>query len=59
MYHQLQKPYSLLTVNWSFVEETSVKQDLKPQVCSHFQMSFLHLSQTDPPVKASHGLEWY
>ena len=31
------------------VEKTSVKQDPKPQVCLNFQMSFLHLSQTDPP----------
>ena len=38
---------------WSFVEKTSVKQDPKPQVCSNFQMSFLHLSQMDPPVEAS------
>ena len=37
----------------SFVEKTSVKQDPKPQVCSNFQMSFLHLSKTDPLVEAS------
>ena len=39
--------------SWSFIEKTSVKQDPKPQVCSHFQMSFLHLSQMDPLVEAS------
>ena len=33
---------------WSFIEKTSVKQDPKPQVCSNFQVSFLHLSQMDP-----------
>ena len=38
---------------WSFVEKTSVKQDPKPQVCSNFQTSFLHLSQTDAPSRAS------
>ena len=38
---------------WSFVEKTSVKQDPKPKVCSNFQMSFLHLSQTDPLIEAS------
>ena len=38
-------------------KKTSVKQDLKYKECSNFQMSFLHLSQTDPPV-ASSGQEW-
>ena len=41
----------------SFVEKTSVKQDHK--VCSNIQMSFLHLSQMDPPVEATGGQEWY
>ena len=28
---------------WSFVEKTSVMQDLKCKVCSNFQITFLHL----------------
>ena len=40
---------SLTLSYWSFVEKTSVKQDPKPQVCSNFLMSFLHLRQMDPP----------
>ena len=35
---------SFIANHWSFVEKTSVKQDPKPQVCSNFQMSFLHFS---------------
>ena len=38
-----------ISADWSFIEKTSVKQDPKPLVCSNFQMSFLHLSQTDLP----------
>ena len=35
--------------HWPFIEKTSMKQD--PNVkCSYFQMSFLHLSQTDPQL---------
>ena len=34
--------------HWSFIEKTSVKQDPKAQVCSNFQMSFLHLCQMNP-----------
>ena len=49
---------SLEVHHWSFVENISVKQDPKPQVCSNFQMSFLHLSQMDPPVEVSHDQEW-
>ena len=30
-----------------------MKQDLKRKLCSHFQMSFLHLSQIAPLVKVS------
>ena len=41
--------------HWSFIEKISLKQDPKPQVCSNFQMSFLQLSQRDPPVEASGG----
>ena len=33
-----------LSDHWSFIEKTSLKQDPKPQMCSNFQMSFLHLS---------------
>ena len=33
------------SADWSFVK-TSVKQSMKHKVCSNFQMSFLHLSQT-------------
>ena len=35
--------------DWSFIEKTSVKQSMKRKECSNFQVSFLHLSQTDPP----------
>ena len=34
---------------------TSVKQSMKRQVCSNFQISFLHLSQVDPPVGEALG----
>ena len=44
---------------WAFIEKTSVRQSMKHKVCSNFQMSFLHLSQMDPQVEASHGQEWY
>ena len=37
-----------LAFYWSFVEKTSVKQSMKCKVSSNFQMSSLHLSQTDP-----------
>ena len=50
---------SLERTDWSFVEKTSVKQDPKPQVCSNFQMFFLHLHQMDPTVEASRDQEWY
>ena len=37
---------------WSFIEKTSVKQSIKCKVCPNFQMSFLHLSQTDLEVSS-------
>ena len=43
--------------HWSFVEKTSVKQDLKRNVCSNFQMSFLHLVRWTHIVEASGQLE--
>ena len=45
--------YIMSVIYWSFVEKTSVKQSIKCKGCSNFQMSFLHLGQTDPPVEAS------
>ena len=42
-----------------FIEKTSVKQDLKLQVCSNFQMFFLHLSHMDPLEETSGGQELY
>ena len=29
----------------------------QPEVCSNFQMSFLHLGQMDPPVESFSGQE--
>ena len=48
-----------LHLYWYFVEKTSVKQSMKRKVYSNFQMSFLHLSQTDPLAEASGGNDQY
>ena len=37
---------------WSFIEKTSVKQDLQCKVCSNFQISLLHLDRWTPIDKA-------
>ena len=44
-----------LSDHWSFVEKTSVKQDLKHKVCSNFQISFLHLVRWTLPIGEALG----
>ena len=39
-----------LLCNWSFVEKTSVKQSIKQQVCSNFQMTCSDLMYPPPPI---------
>ena len=41
----------VLFADWSFIEKTSVKRDLKCKVCSNFHMSFLHLDRWTPTVE--------
>ena len=41
-------------VYWSFVK-SPVNQSMKCKACSNFQMSFLHLSQTDSPIDEALG----
>ena len=35
-------------IYWSFIEKTSVKQELKCKVCSKFQITFLHSLRWTP-----------
>ena len=48
-------PTACFLFYWSFIEKTSVKQSIKQQVCSNFQM--MCTDQMYPPVLTSGGQE--
>ena len=43
-------PHPIVASSWSFVEKTSVKQNIKQQVCSNFQMMCTDQMYPPPPI---------